>query len=225
MANNRLSDIWDTGVPIYDAYDKYAGNGGLPPQSIITPKEHKYGDDEAVNLKAFIASVGDLSKAVLDVAAANYAPKQWVLSELAEKRLMAIGYSNQLNNSLALEILPISLLKLEFADWKKSKISGLGINYIDVRICPFQNNEIEPDAKKPRGRPPYKEQVWTIIDDVGLRYLHDRNDHNKTSIAAEIHKIGLVKFPNQFSDTKPSSQTIIRHYNLYFETNSSLNSQ
>jgi hypothetical protein len=219
MANNRLREIWDCGVPTFDAFDNFAGESALPAQPTITPKEHKYGDDEAADIKAVIALAGDLSKALLGVAAANHAPKQWVLNELAEKRLMAIGYTSQPNNSLGLEIVPIPLLKSEFADWKKSKISGLGISFIDVRICPFQNLEIMPDAKKARGRPRYKEQVWTIIDDVGLGDLRNRHNHNKTSIAAEIHKIGLIQFPNAFSKIKPDTQTIIRHYNSYLEGN------
>lgn len=219
MANNRLRKIWDNGVPIYDAFDNFAGEDALPAQSIITPKDHKYGDDEALDIKAVFASAGDLSKAFLDVAAANQAPKQWVLNELADMRLMAIGYTNRPNNSLALEIVPIPLLKTEFADWKRSRISGLGVNFIDVRICPFQDLETDLDAEKLRGRPGYKEQVWTIIDDVGLADMQDRNSHNKTSISAEIHKIGLIRFPNEFSITKPDTQTIIRHYNSYLKAN------
>lgn len=219
MANNRLREIWDCGVPTFDAFDYFAGDKALPAQSPITPSQHEFGDDKAADIKAVMELAGDLSKALLDVAAANYAPKQWVLNQLAEKRLMAIGYINQPNNSFGLEIVPMPLLKSEFADWKKSKITGLGISFIDVRICPFQNLEIKPDAKKARGRPRYKEQVWNIIDDVGLGGLQDRNNHNKTSISAEIHKIGLIRFPNEFSKTKPDTQTIIRHYNSYLESN------
>ena len=225
MANNRLAEIWNCGVPTYEAYHKFADDDALPAQPFSPPNEYKHNDNQAANIKTVVTALSDLSRTLFEVAAANNALKQWVLNEIAEMRLMAIGFTKQPTNSLTLEIIPIPLLKWEYADWKKSKFAGLGISFVDVRICPFQQFEVAVSEAKRRGRPPYKKQVWEIIDGIGLVDLQRRHSHNKTSIAAEIHKIGLMKFPNDFTDTKPDRQTIIRHYNLYYETNSSLNNQ
>lgn len=218
MVQNRLTKIWEGGVATHDAFDKFASGSGSPEQMEDPADEETFKNDDPPDIKTLFAQFGRLSNAFFNVVAEIQAPKKWVLDELTGKRLMAIGFTNN-KTSLNLEIVPVSLCKSEYVDWKSSKISGMGICYIDVRICPFENLDMFSEPPNPRGRPNYKDRVWSLIADAGLETLQTKNDHNKTGIAKEIHEFGRVKFPHEFSEMKPDKQTIIRHYNSYLKRN------
>ena len=220
MNTDRLKLVWENGVSLSEAFAHFADNNAIRFKNHTKGLDPKFRGTKAENVEQVFKAIGAMGNLMLDIASVNAKQKEWVLNELANKHLMAIGYKSNDSREIEISIVPEPLLTPAFVDWKQSAISGLGIEFIDVRIDHYQKFNLPKDATKPIGRPSGKERIWQIINDIGLDKLHLKCGNNKTAIANEIYRFGQKQIPDNLTGLNPTVQTIIRHYNSYLENNS-----
>lgn len=217
MNANRLKQIWENGVSLSDAFDHFADENAIQFRDHSIGLDAKFQGTEAENLKQIFKAASVLGRTLIDIASDKLKQRDWVFSQLNNKNLMAIGCKAGGNNSIEIAIVPESLLNSDFVQWAQSSISGLNLEFVDVRICRYRQINFARNAAKPIGRPNSRGAVWDIIEALGFDELDSRHCSNKTAIAQEIHEFGINQFPEKFTKAKPTVQTIIRHLNSYSE--------
>lgn len=220
MNTNRLKLVWENGVSLSEAFAHFADDNAIRFKDHTKGLDPKFRGTKAENVEQVFKAVGALSNIMLDIASVKTKQREWLFIELDKKRLMAIGYKSSDSGTIEISIVPEPLLNPAFVDWEQSAISGLGFEFIDVRINLYRKFNLPKDVTKPIGRPSGKERIWQIINDIGLDKLHLKCGNNKTAIANEIYRFGKKQIPNNLTEFSPTVQTIIRHYNSYLENNS-----
>lgn len=139
--------------------------------------------------------------------------KRQLIAALENGQLIALGYPIDRPKAIKPEMVPPFLIQLEFAKFGKSEFSDGETRYAHVRIIPG-----DALAKPKIGRPSVRDRVFEIASvlakagDIGS--LMPRKQQ-----AGKIQDYGRIQFPAEFTENRPSEQTIKRHVNAFWNSN------
>lgn len=141
------------------------------------------------------------------------AQKAQLIKALERGEWGALGYAADRPRAPKPEPVPQFLIQLEFANFAKSEFSDGDCRYVHVRIVP--GNAV---AKPKIGRPSTRDRVIEIASALVKAGDLKRAMPPKVQ-AGEIRRHAERHFPADFTEDKPSDQTIQRHLNTFWNSN------
>src|SRR5690606_31345869 len=155
--------------PLPDAFEHFSNDNPILIKNHSEGIDIRPGQSEIEYIKNIAKSFSALINTCADITSIPRRKRDWVIDELSQKRLMAIGYRASNNASIELSIIPDALFKPDFIDWKQSSIAGLNLHYVDVRISEYKKFNHPKNPEKPIGRPNNKTSIWQLITSIGLQ--------------------------------------------------------
>lgn len=133
-----------------------------------------------------------------------------LLAALENGALVAFGFPTHLAKPDRHEPVPQFLIQRQFIDINKSEFGDGSYRYAKVRIFPAATR---PEQRI--GRPADKGRIFEIANTLAAHKIIYPSLPPKAQ-AAKIRNYGIRNSPSNFSETKPSDQTIRRHLKAFW---------